>query len=116
MSDEIERRVTQVTSDVTELTEGDTIEISAEDTEYSTDELRADAGEVTVKFENKDEGIRHNFHVFKGSDDSGQSVGMTEITAGPDEQETTLTLTSGEHYYQCDVHSGQMNGTLTVGD
>lgn len=77
--------------------------------------LTAPAGAVTIEFENQDEGIPHNLHVFAGSDDSGDEIGSTEIEEGPVRQTLDLgELDSGSYFYQCDVHPSQMMGTLTV--
>ncbi|HEU5319382.1 MAG TPA: cupredoxin domain-containing protein [Methylomirabilota bacterium] len=70
---------------------------------------------ITVQFSNRDAGISHNFHVFRGTSAAGDSVGMTAIASGPVEQSLSLgALAAGAYYYQCDVHTS-MHGTLTVG-
>jgi plastocyanin len=77
--------------------------------------LSAPAGIVTIEFDNRDQGIRHNVHFFRGGDASGTSIGSTEIQAGAIQQTLALgELPAGAYFYQCDVHSSQMRGTLTV--
>jgi plastocyanin/mono/diheme cytochrome c family protein len=78
--------------------------------------LVAPAGQaLTLTFENKDNGIPHNVHIFKGTDASGESVAQTDINTGP--KTDTLNfgpLDAGTYYYHCDVHPATMFGTLTV--
>ena len=76
--------------------------------------LSAPAGAVTIEFENKDAGILHNLHVYKGTDASGEGVGSTKLQAGPTSETLTLQLGPGAYYYQCDAHPMSMKGTLTV--
>ena len=66
---------------------------------------------VTVTFDNRDDGIPHNLH-FLG-EDAGDFA--TEIEEGPVTQTLEITFDEpGEIAFQCDVHPGQMNGTLTI--
>lgn len=81
---------------------------------FDNTELTASPGAVTIHVNNKDGGIPHNLHVFKGTSASGESVGTTTIEAGPGEQELKLTLEAGTYFYQCDVHPPTMSGKLTV--
>jgi len=81
---------------------------------FDKTELTASPGAVTIHVNNKDGGIPHNLHVFKGTSASGESVGATTIEAGPGEQELKLTLEAGAYFYQCDVHPPTMSGKLTV--
>ena len=77
--------------------------------------LTAPAGAVTIAFDNRDEGIPHNVHVFGGGDASGRSIASTEIETGAAQQMLELgELAAGAYFYQCDVHPSQMIGTLTV--
>ncbi|TAK60307.1 MAG: hypothetical protein EPO22_09425 [Dehalococcoidia bacterium] len=76
--------------------------------------LQANAGNVSITFDNEDAGIPHNFHLFRGKDASGASVGMTTISPGPNKQTLAENLAPGMYYYQCDVHPTTMHGTLIV--
>jgi plastocyanin len=77
--------------------------------------LTAPVGLVTITFDNRDEGISHNLHVFSGSDAFGAEIGSTEIRAGAVQQTLALgELAAGTYFYQCDVHPSRMMGTLTV--
>jgi plastocyanin len=64
------------------------------------------AGEVTLVYENQDEGVPHNLHV-QGVD------AKTSVEPGPDTQELTFTAEAGEYTFVCDIHPN-MKGTLTV--
>ena len=87
--------------------------VVASNTSFDKTSLNATAGEVKFTLNNKD-GIAHNLHVFKGNDDTGQSIGMTQIEAGPVQNSFTVNLAPGTYHYQCDVHPTQMHGTLVV--
>jgi plastocyanin len=88
--------------------------VVAKNTLWDKTELRAEAGEVTIEVDNQDAGIVHNIHVYKGSDSSGEDVGMTDLEAGPSKQTLTFTADAGEYFYVCDAHPATMAGTLTV--
>ena len=92
---------------------GTTVRITTRKSLFDKRTLTAPAGAITVKVDNKDKGIPHNIHFFKGTDASGVSVGMTPMTQGPDTQILTMTLQPGTYFYQCDMHPAA-NGTLTV--
>src|SRR5581483_6330321 len=58
-------------SNVLELT------ASGQTLKFDKDKLAAPAGPVTIRFDNRDAGVVHNVHVFKGTDAKGESVGQT---------------------------------------
>ncbi|MFA7563250.1 MAG: cupredoxin domain-containing protein [Methanoculleus sp.] len=101
-------------------TEGETggetvVNLTAENIAFDTDTITVPAGaEVTVNFENKDDGVPHNFAVY---DDNlrSESFFVGDIITGPDETEYTFTAPSepGTYYFQCDVHPS-MNGDFIV--
>ena len=93
---------------------GATIGLLGRDSKFDKATLSASAGAVTINFENADAGVPHNLHVFKGADAKGQSVGTTDLEAGPLKQVLKLTLERGSYYYHCDVHPTTMKGVLTV--
>lgn len=93
---------------------GTTFTVTGENVLFDKTSLAAPAGPVTIEFVNKDSGVQHNFHVFKGSSATGESVGLTPINTGPATDTLTLTLEKGDYYYQCDVHPTTMSGKLTV--
>ena len=79
---------------------------------FSTDTLSATVGEqVTITFDSQDANIPHNFHVLAES----QGDFKTEVQPGPNIQSVTFTINApGTYRFQCDVHPGQMNGTLEI--
>lgn len=82
---------------------------------FDTSELKAAPGKVTITIDNQDAGIPHNLQVFKGTDNSGESLAKTEVAAGPAKHSVTLELQKGSYFYQCDVHPTTMMGKLIVG-
>jgi plastocyanin len=90
-----------------------TLEISSKDIEsFSTDQLQAPAGTITIVYTNQEDGVIHNLALFEEEGDT-QEIASTDLEAGPGEQRLTVTLEAGEYYYACQVHPN-MNGTLTV--
>jgi plastocyanin len=91
------------------------LKLIAKNIQFDSAALTGAAGkELTVTLDNQDSGVPHNVHFFKGTDNTGDSVGATEIATGPIVQTLKLgPLDAGSYYYQCDVHP-TMLGTLTV--
>lgn len=91
------------------------LKISAQGIAFDTDKLLGLADQaLTITFDNKDNGIAHNIHFFKGKDATGADVAQTDIEAGPVVQTLKFgPLAAGEYYYRCDVHP-QMEGILTT--
>jgi plastocyanin len=94
--------------------EGTTLEIAGINTTFDVEELTAPAGAITVVFDNRDGGVLHNIHFFRGSDADGEDVAETELEPGPLIQTLTMELEPGEYFYQCDAHPATMTGTLIV--
>ncbi len=93
---------------------GTVLEIEGVSTLFDRDELEAPAGSITVKFDNKDAGVVHNIHFYKGDDAKADTLAETELESGPLVQEVTFTAEAGEYFYQCDAHPATMAGTLKV--
>jgi plastocyanin len=94
--------------------EGAQIDISADNSEnFSTDELTAPAGTITITFENNEDGVVHNFALFDSEDSAENVIDSTDLLPGPSTDEITVELEPGTYYYNCQVHP-QMEGTLTV--
>lgn len=85
-------------------------------TAFDKTQLLGVAGqELTVTFDNRDAGVLHNIHFFKGTDSTGDEVASTDPQNGPVVETLKLgPLDAGSYYYQCDVHPGQMEGLLTT--
>jgi plastocyanin len=83
---------------------GTELSISAENTEFDTDELTAPAGEqVTVQFENKDS-FPHTFTVSDLDCDTGDVDGGSSA-------ELSFTMPDAETEFVCTIHPA-MTGTL----
>jgi plastocyanin len=82
------------------------------DLAYTTTEASAEAGKVTIDFNNP-QGLTHDVAI-EGS--SGETVGKTDLIAKK-ETSTTVTLKPGEYTFYCSVpghREAGMEGTLTV--
>ena len=98
---------------------GTRLEVSAVDIAFEPNTLEAPADQsFTVVFDNQDEGLSHSFAIYEnqeaaeGDDDP---IAATDIASGPDEQELPVdALEAGEYFFWCEVHQGQMTGTLVV--
>jgi plastocyanin len=102
------------TSETTPAAGGTTITIAGVGSQFDVEEVQAAAGPVTIEFDNRDAGVIHNFHVYRGEDSDGESVAETELETGPVTQTVTFDAEPGTYYYVCDVHPTTMEGTLTV--
>jgi plastocyanin len=94
--------------------EGTTLEVVGLNTLFDVQELTAPAGTITVVFDNRDGGIVHNIHFYRGTDATGEDIAATELEPGPVVQELTMELEPGEYFYVCDAHPATMTGILTV--
>jgi plastocyanin len=93
---------------------GGTIEVAADPEElaYTTGDLEAPAGEVTISFDNP-ANIGHDVRV---SDESGADVGGTDVITA-DTTTATVELETGEYTYFCSIPGHQpagMEGKLSV--
>ena len=94
------------------------LEIKAVPTfQFDQDELKVQAdGKVTVRFENEDGGVPHNWALYTDDGASEAIAGANEnICTGPCQAEIAFDLPApGEYFFRCDVHPTQMKGTFIV--
>jgi plastocyanin len=93
-----------------------TISISAKNLAFNMSTITVPAGaQVTVKFNNQDNGIPHTFSVYKDASASTTIFKGQQVT-GPGTTTYTFTAptTPGTYYFRCDVHPTQMNGQFIV--
>jgi len=71
---------------------------------------------ISMKFDNKDAGTQHTFHLFDGKDANAPSLFRSPLVKGPATATFTFTSPSkpGSYFFHCDVHPTQMVGTVTV--
>ena len=93
---------------------GTKIVLIAINLQWDKTELSAPAGSITFEIDNQDPGQPHNLHIWKGTDVSGEDMGMTQLNVGPSKDTLDVTLEKAEYFYQCDVHPTTMAGKLTV--
>lgn len=93
---------------------GGVIALAGINNTFDKEELKARAGSITIEFDNRDGGVVHNVQVHKGADADGESVGETELEAGPVMQTLTMDLEPGDYFYVCVAHPNTMTGILTV--
>ena len=88
------------------------ITIVSPTSEFDVEAFAVRAGEeVTVTYDNQDEGVPHNLRF----DLKGSPSPQTRTANGPDVQTITFSVAEpGEYTYICDVHPSAMRGTLVV--
>ncbi|MCC7554581.1 MAG: cupredoxin domain-containing protein [Methanoculleus marisnigri] len=92
-----------------------TVAIAAENFGFSTETITVPAGaEVTIEFDNRDDGVPHNVAVYTDSSAS-DAIFVGEIVMGPTRATYTLTApeTPGNYFFRCDVHPA-MHGAFIV--
>jgi plastocyanin len=98
--------------------EGQTVEVAAFNIAFDTDTITIESdGQVRVRFDNQDEGVRHNIAFYNSSTDltevSAGSIGL--VFEGPNVDDTVFDIpTAGEYFFRCDIHPTQMTGTFIV--
>ena len=92
-----------------------TVNIAADNLAFDTNTITVPAGaEVTMVFDNQDQGIPHNVAVYD-SPLRSEAIFVGDVITGPAETTYTFTAPSepGTYYFQCDVHP-DMNGEFIV--
>jgi plastocyanin len=92
------------------------LELTAQNTSYDKDELTAEVGaDVKLTFNNKDNGIQHNFALYENKD-SDEELFEGDIITGP--ETTTYEFTApeepGTYFFHCDIHPSLMQGDFVV--
>ena len=93
------------------------LELAAENTTYDVTELTAPAGaDVTLVFDNDDEGLQHNFALFESADALDDPIFEGDVITGVDtiDYEFTAPEEPGTYFYHCDIHPTQMDGDFIV--
>ncbi|MCM2466566.1 hypothetical protein DIC75_09660 [Methanoculleus sp. CWC-02] len=93
-----------------------TVDIVADNMAFDTSTITVPAGaEVTMVFDNQDDGILHNVAVYTDSS-ATEEIFVGETITGP--ETTTYTFTApeepGTYFFRCDVHPQQMTGDFIV--
>jgi plastocyanin len=93
-----------------------TVDLAAANLAFNASTIMVPAGaEVTVNFDNMDDGILHNVAVYTDSS-ATEEIFVGETITGP--AETTYTFTApeepGTYFFRCDVHPQQMTGDFIV--
>ena len=96
----------KVTLDEPEVRSGD-LTLVAENLEFSTEELHANSGEISIVVDNKDLG-GHTFTIDK--------LDVDEALPGGTSTRVTFEATSGTYRYYCAIpgHDTTMHGTFTI--
>lgn len=93
-----------------------TLEIAARNVMFTKDTLVGVAGqELTVTFDNNDNGTPHNIVFFSSPDGpSGDRIAESPIASNTTQTVTIPPLEPGQYFFHCDVHPTTMTGTLIV--
>ena len=89
-------------------------ELTAEDLAFDANVIQAPAGEAfTVAFTNL-EGMPHNFSVYVT--EGGEAIATGDIIEeGQTDEVEVPSLEPGTYFFVCDLHAGEMKGTIVVG-
>jgi plastocyanin len=94
------------------ISSGDTL--VAADLQFSTDEIRLQAGEdATIEFDNQDE-VQHNLAIYE-DDSAQQDIFVGEYVTGASiTYEFGAPEDPGTYFFRCDAHPTDMTGEVTV--
>jgi plastocyanin len=103
---------------VTPVQQSVTIDLTAEDHAFNLKQISVPAGAlVIVNFNNKAQGIPHNFSVYEVlSGGQVRPVFIGNTITGPSNIVYRFNAPSapGNYFFECDVHPQQMNGPFVV--
>ena len=99
----------------TATVENGTVEITADDLEFSAGTIEATAGEAfTVVFTNL-ESVPHNWSIYR--EEGGEAIAVGDVISQDETDEIEVpALEPGEYFFVCDVHPQEMTGTVVVSD
>jgi len=91
------------------------LNLSVKDVQFDKRTLTVPANaSVTIRFENKDAAVSHNFAVYTARS-ATTKVFVGDIVQGPATKESTFTSPGpGTYFFRCDVHPDTMNGSFVV--
>lgn len=92
-----------------------TVAVMAEGYSFSTETITVPAGsEVTIEFDNRDDGVPHNVAVYTDSSAS-EAIFVGDIVTGPGQATYTFTApeSPGNYFFRCDIHPS-MHGAFIV--
>ncbi len=95
------------------------IEVVSQSLSFSPDVIEApEAVEVTIVYENAQDGVQHNLAIYMNEEDATNGVeplAATAVAQGPDTQELTVgPLPAGDYFVWCQVHTSLMTATFSV--
>jgi plastocyanin len=83
---------------------------------FNTTTITVPAGaEITVNFDNQDNGIPHNFAIYQDKT-AAKQIYKGDIIVGPRTVTDTFKAPTkpGSYFFRCDVHPNTMTGVLIV--
>lgn len=91
------------------------VEVVAENLEFNEERLIVAANSrVTVVLDNQDEGVLHNFSVYRTEQASGP-IHVGQLVIGVTEQEETFqSPAAGSYFFRCDSHPDTMRGSFVT--
>jgi plastocyanin len=90
------------------------VSVEAADFSFSPAEVTVPAGIVTVKLANSGQ-APHTLTVYADEEFSEAVEGAdTENVSAGEEGGFTVAFEAGEYFFRCELHPGQMQGTLTA--
>jgi len=94
---------------------GGALQITASNLMFNPRTLTARANSsVTVRMNNQDAGVLHNFAVYRNSQ-ARDKIFAGDFSTGPEAKDYTFTApAAGSYFFRCDVHPDTMSGTLRV--
>jgi len=95
---------------------GVTVNLTAQNMAFDMSTITVPIGaKVTINFNNKDNGIPHNFAVYTDSSAATSIFKGSNITGVASTTYTfTAPTTAGTYFFRCDVHPTSMTGKFVV--